>query len=54
MKFGETLLEFCNGTFFNNVLDGFFSCTAFTRGVITNVPVEQHIIAFAMAGSEAI
>jgi hypothetical protein len=54
MKFGGTFLEFSKGTFFHNVLDGFFFCTAFTRGVFTNVPVKQHIIAFAMAGSEAI
>jgi hypothetical protein len=45
MEFGETLLEFSKGTFFHNVLDGFFFCTAFTRRVFTNVPVKQHIIA---------
>jgi hypothetical protein len=54
MKFGETLLEFSKGTFFYNVLDDFFFCTAFTRGVFMNVPVKQHMIAFAMAGSKAI
>jgi hypothetical protein len=49
MKFGETVLEFSKETFFHNVLDGFFFCAAFTRGVFTNVPVKQHtrIIAFA-------
>jgi hypothetical protein len=52
MEFGETLLEFSKGTFFHNVLDGFFFCTAFTRRVFTNVPVKQHIIAFAMAGDQ--
>jgi hypothetical protein len=52
--FAETLQKFGNGTFFNNVLDGFFFCSAFTRGVFTNVPVKQYIIAFAMAGSKAI
>jgi hypothetical protein len=31
MEFGETLLEFSKGTFFHNVLDGFFFCTAFTK-----------------------
>jgi hypothetical protein len=54
MMFGETLLEFSKETFFYNVLDGFFFCIAFTRGVFTNVPVKQHIIAFAMTGSKAI
>jgi hypothetical protein len=54
MKFGETLLEFSKGTFFYNVLDSFLFRTAFTRGVFTNVPVKQHIIAFAMTGSKAI
>jgi hypothetical protein len=39
MEFGETLLEFSKGTFFHNVLDGFFFCTAFTRRVFTNVPL---------------
>jgi hypothetical protein len=43
MKFGETLLEFSKETFFHNVLDGLFFCTAFTRGVFTNVPVKQHL-----------
>jgi hypothetical protein len=48
-------LEFSKGTFFHNVLDGLFFCAAFTRRVIiTNVPVKQDIIAFAMASSEAI
>jgi hypothetical protein len=51
MKFGETLQEFSKETFFHNVLDGFFFCTAFIKGVFRNVPVKQHIIAFAVAGS---
>jgi hypothetical protein len=54
MKFAETLQKFGKGTFFDNVLDGLFFCTAFTTGVFRNVPVKQHIIAFAMAGSKAI
>jgi hypothetical protein len=54
MEFGETLLEFSKESFFHNVLDGFFFCTAFTRRVFTNVPVKQHIIAFAMTGSRTI
>jgi hypothetical protein len=44
MKFGETLLEFSKGTFFHNVLDSFFFCTAFTRGVFNNVSMKKHII----------
>jgi hypothetical protein len=50
MELGETLLEFSKGTFFHNVLDGFFFCTAFTRRVFTNVLVKQQI----MAGSKTI
>jgi hypothetical protein len=54
MVIGETMLELSKGTFFHNVLDGFFFCTAFTKRVFTNIPVKQHIIAFAMAGSKTI
>jgi hypothetical protein len=54
MEFEKILLEFGKGTFFHNVLDGFFFCPEFTGRVFTNVPAKQHLIAFAMAGTKAI
>jgi hypothetical protein len=43
MEFGEALLEFSKGTFFHNVLDGFFFCTAFTRRVLLRGLMYDHI-----------
>jgi hypothetical protein len=35
-NYGINLLEFSKGTFFYNVLDGFFFCTAFTKREMEN------------------